>query len=55
MTGIELPHHQMIQRGTELLFDMINNKTRKNGIFEVPASFIPGETTCKVNHINHIN
>lgn len=45
LSAIELPHYQMIMRGVNLLFDMIDNKTTHKGINEVPAKFILGDTT----------
>jgi len=49
LSAIELPHEKMVQRGTELLFDMIENKTTNKEVNHVPAKFVPGATTkiCK--------
>jgi DNA-binding LacI/PurR family transcriptional regulator len=49
VSAIELPHHEMVQRGTELLFDMIENKTTHKEATHMPAKFVTGATTsiCK--------
>ena len=51
VSAVELPHQEMVQRGTELLFDMIENKTKRKEVCRVPAKFVTGATTsiCKRN------
>ena len=45
VSAVELPHQEMVQRGTELLFDMIENKTKRKEVSRVPAKFVTGATT----------
>lgn len=45
VSAIEVPHSKMVQRGTELLFDMIENKTTHKEVNHVPAKFVTGATT----------
>lgn len=49
VSAIELPHYEMVQLGTELLFDMIENKTKHKEVRCIPAKFVVGNTTniCK--------
>jgi DNA-binding LacI/PurR family transcriptional regulator len=49
MTAVQVPHQQMVLRGTELLFDMIKNKNKNKGVYEIPAEFKVGETTFPIN------
>jgi LacI family transcriptional regulator len=45
LTAIELPHYNMVQRGTDLLFDMIENKKKHKSINYIPANFVTGTTS----------
>lgn len=47
-TVIRLNHAQMIETGTEVLFDMIESGESRSCIKRIPAKFIPGETTGPV-------
>lgn len=46
LSSIVLPHYEMIKRGTDLLFDMIENKTTHKEVNHIPASFTIGCTTA---------